>query len=101
MSGVIGSIVTILFQSYFYDQPDSIGYQACSLEAVWPGILKAMSPEDQDEDSDSDDGEEKLRRPFIERVPLSAWSATNTHVSDLTHHSTMTSHLLSSLWCAF
>lgn len=68
-----------------------MAYQACNLEVTWPGILKALAPQDDDEDSDDSDsededdnnGKERLKRPFIERVPLSAWSATHTHVSDL------------------
>lgn len=102
MSGIIGSMVTILLQAYFFDMPQSMGYQACNLETTWPGTLEALAGGNGAEDSDSEDeddndnGKEKLRRPFIERVPLSTWSATHTHVSDLmvlSCHSAMISHI--------
>lgn len=96
---MVSSMVMILLQAYFFDRPQSMGYQACTLEATWPGILKALAPVDEAEDLDSEDsddedgsGKEKLTRPFIERVPLSAWSATHTHVSDLTVHSIVILH---------
>lgn len=67
MSGAIGSMVTLHLQGYFYDHPESLGGQACRLEAAWPGILGAIS-------------RTGLGRPFIDYNPLSTWSMSLTQV---------------------
>lgn len=68
MTGAIGSMVMSYIQGFYYDLPDSLGSQACRLEAAWPGILKNFSRNGRG-------------RVFIDHNPVSTWPMSLTQVN--------------------
>lgn len=68
MAGAIGSMVTSYIQGFYYDLPNSLGEQACRLEAAWPGILNNISRSGRG-------------RAFIDYNPISTWPMSLTQVN--------------------